>query len=258
MKLILFTLGMLVGSIASAATGQYSGINLEQGNALQMNLCALKPGKTMANYDRVMNAYFDWSKENDVELFVIRATPMMLSPNTNAGADIDFIDMLIGPYEVSGSSWTKWLTEEDGQKISAQWQETADCRVAVNPAFILAIDRDAMSSRDDRVMAFNWCTRNEGVSTDQLIAKHQEIASTWSTDSPIKAWTLMYPGLGSRNTPGEFAHLLSFEDASGLMAWQNATANEEGWRIRQDYETSYANCIGENVYYVEVLNRPGS
>ena len=107
-------------------------------------------------------------------------------------------------------------------------------------------------------MAFNWCTRNEGVSTDQLIEKHRQIASTWNTDSPIKAWTIMYPGLGSRNTPGEFAHLLSFEDASGLMAWQNATANDEGWRRRQDYETSYADCIGENVYYVEVLNRPGS
>ena len=258
MKIILFALGMLVGSVAFAATGQYSGMNLEQGNALQLNLCSLKPGKTMTNYNRVMDSYVEWSKENDVELFVIRATPMMVSPNPNAGADIDFIDMLIGPYEVSGGSWTKWLTGEDGQKINAQWQETADCRVAMNAAFIQVIDRDALSGRDDRVMTFNWCTRNEGVSSDQLIAKHQQIASTWNTDSPIKAWTIMFPGLGSRNTPGDFAHLLSFEDASGLMAWQNAIANESGWRSRQDYETSYADCTGENAYYAEVLNRPGS
>jgi hypothetical protein len=150
------------------------------------------------------------------------------------------------------------LTGEDGRKINAQWQETADCRVALNAAFIVAIDQDALSERDDRVMTFNWCTRNEGVSTDQLIAKHQSLASTWNTDSPIKAWTIMYPSLGSRNTPGEFAHLLSFEDANGLMAWQNATVNEGGWRIRQDYETAYAACTGDNAYYVEVLNRPGS
>jgi len=258
MKIILVTLAMLVSSVAAAAPGQYSGMNLEEGNALQMNLCALKPGKTMANYNRVMDDYIEWSQKNDVELFAIRATPIFLSANPNGGADFEFIDMLISSFGVSGNSWTNWLTGEDGRKINAQWLETADCRVSLNAAYIAAIDREALSNRDDRVMAFNWCTRNEGVSTDQLIAKHQQIASTWNTDSPIKAWTIMYPSLGSRNTPGEFAHLLSFEDANGLMAWQNATANEEGWRVRQDYETSYAACTGENVYYVEVLNRPGA
>ena len=258
MKIILFALGMLIGSLTFAATEQYSGINLEQGNSLQMNLCALKPGKTMANYNRVMDDYIEWSKENDVEVFVIRATPMFQSPNPNAGANFEFIDMLIAPYEVSGNSWTKWLTGEDGRKINAQWLETADCRVAVNAAFILAIDQEALSGRDDRVMSFNWCSRNEGVSVDQLLAKHQQLASSWNTDSPVKAWTVMYPSLGSRNTPGEFAHLLSFEDANGLMAWENATVNEGGWRTRLDYETAYASCVGENVYYVEVLNRPGS
>jgi hypothetical protein len=42
------------------------------------------------------------------------------------------------------------------------------------------------------------------------------------------------------------------------MARQNELANNEGWRQRLAYETSYADCTGENVYYAEVLNRPGS
>ena len=257
MKLILFTLGVLLGTTVLAAEGQYSGIDLARGNALQMNLCSLNSGKSMANYNRVFDSYVEWSKENDVEVFAIRATPIFQSANQGGAPDFDFIDMMISPYEVSGSAWTKWLGTEEGRKINAQWVETADCRVAINAAFIQFIDREALSNRDDRVMAFNWCTRNEGVSSDQMIAKHQQLASNLTTDSPIKAWTIMFPGLGSRGTPGEFAHLLSFEDASGLMAWQNGTANDGGWRLRQDYETSYADCIGENVYAVEVLHRPG-
>jgi hypothetical protein len=258
MKMILVVLGMLFGSVAFAATEQYSGINLEQGNALQLNLCNLKSGKTMANYDRVVNGYVEWSKENDVEVFVLRLTPVFVSANPNGVADFDFIDMQIGPFDVTGSGWNKWLTSAAGQKLNAQWQEVADCRVQMNAAFIVALDQEALSATDDRVMTFNWCTRNEGVSSDQLTAKHRQFASSWTTDSPIKAWTVMYPSLGSRNTPGGFAHLLSFEDANGLMAWQNATANNDGWRVQQDYETSYANCIGNNVYHAKVINRPGS
>jgi hypothetical protein len=249
---------MLLGSAAFAATEQYSGINLGQGNALQLNLCTLKPGKSMANYDRVVNGYIEWSRENDAEVFVLRLTPVFVSPNPGGGANVDFIDLQLGPFDVTGNGWTKWLTSESGQKLNAQWQDTADCSVTMSAAFILALDQEALSARDDRVMTFNWCSRNEGVSVDQLLAKHQQLASNWTADSPIKAWTVMYPGLGSRNVPGEFAHLMSFEDVSGLMAWQNARANEGGWRTRQDYQASYAGCIGENVYYAEVINRPGS
>lgn len=260
MKLILILAGLLLGtavSTADAATTQYSGINLEQGNALQMQLCTLNPGKSMANYERVFNDYIEWSKENEVEVFVMRAVPTMLGASQD-GPQFDFIDMLIGPFENTGSGWTKWLTDEDGQKLNSQWQDVASCRVSINAAFIVHLDQAALSATDERMMVFNWCSRKEDVSTDQLIAKHQQLAAGMTDASPIKAWTIMYPGLGSRGTPGEFAHLLSFADANGLMAWQNALANEEGWRLRQDYETSYADCIGDNVYHARVLNRPGS
>ena len=78
MKLILYVFGLLAGSLAVADQHeQYSGIALNQANVLQMNLCSLKPGKTMTNYDRVFNDYIEWSKENDAEVFVLRATPIM-------------------------------------------------------------------------------------------------------------------------------------------------------------------------------------
>ena len=84
------------------------------------------------------------------------------------------------------------------------------------------------------------------------------MAAGWTTDAPIKAWLTMVPGLGGRNTPGDFAHILSFADMQGLMAWQNSWANDEGWRQTQDYQAAYAQCTGHNAYHATVLNRPGS
>ena len=159
MKLILYVMGLLAGSLAIADHHeQYAGIALNQGNALQMNLCSLKPGKTMANYDRSFNDYIEWSKENDAEVFVLRATPMF-GGATADGPQFEFIDMLISPFGVSGDAWNKWLTTEDGQKLNQQWASTADCRVVVNAAFIMALDQETLSARDDRVMSLNWCTR---------------------------------------------------------------------------------------------------
>ncbi|MDH3645116.1 MAG: hypothetical protein OES38_23645, partial [Gammaproteobacteria bacterium] len=108
MKLILYVMGLLAGSLAIADQHeQYSGIALNQGNALQMNLCSLKRGKSMASYDRVFNDYIEWSKENDAEVFVLRATPIFGGPTAD-GPQFEFIDMLISPFGVSGDAWTKW------------------------------------------------------------------------------------------------------------------------------------------------------
>jgi len=256
MKLIPVILGVLIGSLAQAAEPTYSGINLNQANAMQMQLCTLKPGKTMANYERVVDNYIEWSKENDVEVFVLRATPLFMSANPNGAPPFDFMEILASPYAVSADGWSKWLGSEDGQKLNAQWQDTADCRVSMNSGRIQVIDQEALANTDERIMTFNWCTRNEGISVDQLMARHQQMASEWTMDLPIKAWLTLVPGLGNRNAPGEFAHILSFENMQGLFAWQNAMANEQGWRQRQDYETSYASCTGDNAYHAKVLNRP--
>jgi hypothetical protein len=94
------------------------------------------------------------------------------------------------------------------------------------------------------------------VTWDALNARHQMGVANRPDDSPVKAWTVMFPGLGNRNPLGEFAHLVTYLDAHGLMAAQNALANEEGWRNRADYYASYASCSGENVYAMEVLHRP--
>ena len=173
MKLILSILGVFALSMNAAAAEQYSGIDLEQGNSIQMQLCTLKPGKSMENYDRIIDDYIEWSKENDVEVFVMRATPLFMSTPSDGQTPIDFFEMLIAPFSVAGNGWDKWLTTEESQKINARWQDTAECRVSMNTGYIMALDQEVLSAQDDRIMTFNWCTRNEGVSIDQLQAKHQ-------------------------------------------------------------------------------------
>ena len=259
MKSLLMVLGILIGTAALAAdSASYSGINVNQANAMQMQLCTLKSGKSMANYERVVDNYIEWSKENDVEVFFMRATPLFVGGNQDGTPQFDFMEILVSPYDVSANGWSKWLGSEEGQKLNAQWQDTADCRVSMNAGMIQVIDQETLAATDERILTFNWCSRNDGVSTDQLIAKHQQMAAGWTTDAPIKAWLTMVPGLGSRNTPGDFAHILSFADMQGLMAWQNNWANNEGWRQTQDYQASYAQCTGHNTYHARVLNRPGS
>ncbi len=257
MRLIFAILAAMLGSLAHAAEPSYSGININQANAVQMQLCTLKPGKSMANYDRVVNGYIEWSKENDVEVFFLRATPLFVSQPENA-PPFDFMEMLVSPFNVSADGWSKWLSSEEGQKLNEQWQDTADCRVSMNSGRIHVIDQEALAATDERILTFNWCSRNDGVSTDQVIAKHQQMAAGWTKEAPVKAWLTLVPMLGNRNAPGGFAHLLSFENMQGLMAWQNNMANEQGWRQRQDYEVSYAACTGDNAYHARVLNRPGS
>lgn len=257
MKLFFYVLGLLATSMAFADNhgGSYAGMDLAQGNAVQMQMCSLQPRKTMADRDRVMNAYLKWAQDNEVEVFVLRLTPLYGGPDPSGNVQFEWIELLASPYATTGTAWDKWLTTDEGRRINAQWLETSECRVSVNPVFNMFLDREALSG-NTRVMTFNWCTRQEGVSWDQLLARHDTMLAGRPDDSPVGSWTIMYPGLGVRNPIGEFAHLVSYPDVSSLMAYQNTLVNEEGWRQREDYYTSYADCIGENVYRGEVLNRP--
>ncbi|MGI9325440.1 MAG: hypothetical protein ACR2PZ_09500 [Pseudomonadales bacterium] len=257
MKFSLSILSLLAASLAFADNHerQYGGMNLAQANVVQMQLCSLKPRKSMADYDKVMNGYIKWSKDNDVQTYVMRLTPLFVTPPGGDGPAFEWIDMLISPFETSGDGWNKWLNTESGQRLNAQWIAAADCRVTMNPIFNQFIDAEALSA-DSRIVTFNWCTANEGVTADALIARHDSMAASRPDDAAIKAWNIIIPGLGNRNPPGDFAHFLSFSDTKGLMAYQNALANGGGWRQRQDYNASYATCTGENVYAGQILNRP--
>lgn len=229
-------------------------LDLSKGNALQMQLCSLKPGKSMKAYEAMFDDYLEWAVENDQESWALRLTPVFAAPGPNAS--FEWIEIMASPFEKWGAGWDKWLGTKEGSRLNDQWQELADCRVAVHQMFNLYIDRDGLAD-DSRVITMDWCTRNEGVTYDQLNERHRAAAANMD-DSPVVAWNIIYPGVGARNVPGEFLHMMSYKNHQGLMLSRDAFANAGGWQRREAYETSYATCTGTNVYQAKVLQVPGS
>ena len=64
------------------------------------------------------------------------------------------------------------MSGKSGQKLNAEWQKMASCSVKFAAMFTQWADVDAINSDDDRVVTWNWCTRREGVSHDDLNAVH--------------------------------------------------------------------------------------
>jgi hypothetical protein len=256
-KLFIGAVLMVSGSVVADdhVTKRVAGLDLSQGNSLQMQLCSLKPGKKMKDYKANFDAYIAWSKKQGVETFALRLTPMYVTqPNNQNG--YEWIELLAAPFEVSGKGWDKWLTTKEGQALNEDWQSIADCQVSLNPIFTLYAD-ETITAKDTRIVTMDWCSRLPGVSYDQLQEKHNSMLAISAPDSPVRAWSIVYKGLGMRNAPGEYMHMLSFGDNAGLNDYMNNYANNDGWRQSQSYQTSYASCTGKNVYFAEVLNRPG-
>jgi len=42
----------------------------------QIQLCNLNPGRTMNDYDKIIQKYFKWSKKHDVEVVFTRTVPL--------------------------------------------------------------------------------------------------------------------------------------------------------------------------------------
>jgi len=176
------------------ATNRVAGLDLSQGNSLQMQLCSLKPGKKMKDYEASFDAYIAWSKKQDVETFALRLTPMYVTQPNNQPV-YEWIEFLAAPFEVSGEAWDKWLMTKEGQALNANWQSIADCRVSLNPIFTLYVDK-TITAQDTRIVTMDWCSRLPGVSYDQLDEKHNNMLANRAPDSPVSAWSIVYNGLG--------------------------------------------------------------
>ena len=224
---------------------------------VQAQLCTLHPGKTMAQYDKMVQGYFNWAKKHDVEVLFVRQTPLFTHANATTELEHEFAEFLISNYETSGDAWDKWLSTEDGQKLNATWQELASCHVKMGALYMQWADQAALDTDDDRIVTWDWCTRKEGVSSDQLKAKHDSIVAAYPEGLANIAWAVFVPQIGGANAPGDFANIVAYPDVKSLMARQKWLNEDEGWRAMRDYYTSYASCSGPSASIEQVLNRPG-
>jgi len=222
---------------------------------VQTQLCTLKPGKTMAQYNRLNDKYIAWSKKNGVETTFVRSMPFITHRNPNNRSKTEFVEFLVSDHATSGKAWDLWLSTPEGQKLNEEWQSIAQCDMKMATLNTQWANVDALNSDDSRFAMWNWCTRKEGVSVDSLIAKHAAIAKDYPDGVSNIGWFTYMPILGGANAPGTFANIIVFPDMAGLMAHKQ-WLSEGGWKVRYDYY-NYVDCAGDYVMTEEVLHRPG-
>ena len=252
----------LVGFIAIVATIS-STLNLNADDHsetkpynMQVNFCKLNEGISMEEYSDAVNDYIQWSKKNDVEVYVSRQMPIFPHDNFVSNRGFDFQEILAGPFNVTGKAWDLWRGSREGQKLAKQWQEKATCYVKMGHAYDQYLDQKALESDNDRVVSWNWCSRKDGVSLNELQARHDLMIEELKKDNiGLSGWVIVAPSTGGAQAPGDFVHLGFYDDIESFMEYKEAFASG-GWEDYYDYTENYASCSGEELYSDKVLNFP--
>ena len=249
-------LAVFANPAALADNHMIDNINVQQPFNIQANLCKLNPGVSLDDYQEMIDDYFDWAKENDVDPVFVRQFPLFSHENLARPWPYDFVEFLVSDYQRWGKAWDLWLTSKDGMALNERWQSLAMCHVKQAHAFMLYADQEQMASDDERYVTWNWCTRKEGVTFEEISAKHAEYAADMQEDSGgIIGWVVMLPHTGGADAAGEFAHVAIYPDMESFMARRSMLANG-GWQVTRDYFNLYADCTGEMLNTESVLYRP--
>lgn len=259
-RLFLITIASCFAAFASVSAADEGsmftgGMDPQTPMNVQTQLCTLKPGKTMAQYNRLNDKYIAWAKKNGVETTLVRSMPFVTHGNPNNRSKTEFVEHLVSDHATSGKAWDLWLSTPEGQKLNEEWQSIAQCDMKMATLNTQWANVEALNSDDTRFAMWNWCTRKEGVSVDSLVAKHASIAATFPDGVANIGWFTYLPILGGANAPGTFANIIVFPDMAGLMEHKQ-WLSEGGWKVRFDYY-NYVDCQGDYVNIEEVLHRPG-
>ena len=224
---------------------------------LQVQLCTLKDNASMKQYDEMIDDYVKWSRKHDVELAFARQTP--LYPHNNwFESGYDFMEVLFSTHAVSGKGWDKWLGTSDGQKLNARWQKLADCRVKQAASVPHFVNQEAINKDNNRIVAWNWCSLNDGVTWDDMLAEHNRNVKLLEEDNlGIIGWATIYPRIGTEDAPGDFAHIVIYPDVEAAQIYQQAQSNG-GWRDYNSYQENFAKCRGDSFFIENVINNPNS
>ena len=224
---------------------------------LQVQLCTLKGNTSMKQYDDMITDYVDWSRKHDVELFFARQTALY-PHNSWFEAGYDFMELLLSSHAMSGKGWDKWLGTSDGQKLNERWQKMAECRVKQAASVPHFVNQELINKDDDRIVAWNWCTLNEGVSWDDMLAEHDRNVKLLEEDSlGIIGWATIYPRIGTEDAPGDFAHIVVYPDVESAQIYQQAQS-DGGWRDYNSYQANFATCRGDSFFIENVINNPNN
>jgi hypothetical protein len=148
------------------------------------------------------------------------------------------------------------MTTKTGQKLAAEWGDVGTCHIKMGALFTQWADVEAINTDNDRIVTWNWCTRRDGVTHDDLNKAHAAFIEENPDGLGNIGWFTLYPNIGGADAAGEFAHIVVYPDMADLMQHQEWYA-KGGWRGRMDYY-QMADCTGEAVMTEQVLGRPGA
>ena len=115
-----------------------------------------------------------------------------------------------------------------------------------------------MNNDNDRIVAWNWCSLNEGVSYEDLLTEHEKRAELLKEDSlGMIAWANVYPNIGTDEAPRDFAHLAVYPNIESAQIYQQSLSSG-GWQSYRDYQRDFATCKGESYMIEKVLNDPNN
>jgi hypothetical protein len=229
-----------------------SGLDAPQ--AIQIQLCNMNEGKTLAQYNKLNSDYFAWTERNNVATTFVRHTPLFTHSNSS-NPGYDYIEYLIGPHEVLAENWDKWMNTKEGQKLNARWQDIATCYTKLGTLYMRWVDQEANAGDDNRIVTMDWCKRKDTVSWDQLTSKHNQFEASYPEGVENIVWAVMFPQVGSADAPGDFAHVNVYPDMQAFMKRHKWLSHDNGWKLRDDYTSSYADCRGDEAFVEDVLYR---
>ena len=152
----LLTLGMFNVALADDHSPTWRGVNMAENFAVQFEVCALKPGKTLADVERLdARIKAIWAKL-DIDLSFLRLSPMY-SATMPGQPSTDYINLIMGNISALGAGWDSWSASAEGPKILRDVNKIADCRFKFGRGINKMIDTAALDSTDNRIMTMNWC-----------------------------------------------------------------------------------------------------
>ncbi|MAU92049.1 MAG: hypothetical protein CBD42_006720 [Gammaproteobacteria bacterium TMED182] len=241
-------------SFADDHSNTWRGVDLNQQFGIQFEICKLKPGQSIediAKLDKEVSRLF---AKNAPDLSIMRLTPMY-SHGMPGDSGASYIDITMGAIEAFGTGWDQWMASKPAQKLMANSNEIADCTFKFTRAVNRVANKTELDASDNRLISMNWCSKRDNVGWNQLKAKHDAWQAAYEDDASSMAWNVVLPRLGTRSVNGRFMHMVSYANATQLMANENWVANQGGGQALADYYSAYASCDGESVWNASYLYR---
>ena len=223
--------------------------------ALSAYFCTLNDGRSMQDLDKAVAAYRALSYANNWNTWAL-----MLTPRFSLLNEPDFYWLNFGTFDYLAEVGQEYA--EQGQAVQKAFDKVVTCKQALYGSRLKYPLQDESTLAANTLVQVEWCDRKDGVSMDNMLARHSANAEAAEKNGENGVWNIIWPiaGVGPLNVLGEkqrdFAHMLWLPDMAAYMNLVDREVNGGDGYGRRNYLESYAECDGRFVYDVTIQNQP--